>query len=220
MKRLVHALKTFAVILLGAVAFSGAASAADLAEPMILVASATLDGSPFERTVVLVTPLADGGHIGFIINKPTGVKLEALFPDDTAAHAVKDAAYLGGPALVSVMFAVTRNAPERPDAAIPLMPGLFAVLEKDAIDHIIRTTPNEARYFLGAMVWKPGDLADQVSDSVWEVRPANADMVLRAKSPGLWDSLRGTWTNLESQSAAGTARGSRMTGWRGARFYD
>ena len=89
------------------------------------------------------------------------------------------------------------------------MPGLFAVLEKDAIDHIIRTTPNEARYFLGAMVWKPGDLADQVSDSAWEVRPANADIVLRAKSPGLWDSLRGTWANLElnqlrlPQAAAG-----------------
>ena len=197
MKRLVPALKTFAAALLGAVACSGAAGAADLLQPMILVASSTLDGSPYERTVVMATPLGDGGHIGFIINKPIGVKLETLFPDDTAAHAVKDSAYVGGPALASVMFAVTRNTPERPDAAIPLMPGLFAVVEKDAIDHIIRTTPNEARYFMGVMVWKPGDLANQVSGNVWEVRPANADMVLRAKSPGLWDSLRGSWANLE-----------------------
>ena len=197
MKRLVPALKTFAAALLGAVACSGAAGAADLLQPMILVASSNLDGSPYERTVVMATPLGDGGHIGFIINMPIGVKLETLVPDDTAAHAVKDSAYVGGPALASVMFAVTRNTPERPDAAIPLMPGLFAVVEKDAIDHIIRTTPNEARYFLGVMVWKPGDLANQVSAKVWAVRPANADMVLRAKSPGLWDSLRGSWANLE-----------------------
>ena len=89
------------------------------------------------------------------------------------------------------------------------MPGLFAVVEKDVIDRIIRTTPNEARYFMGVMVWKPGDLASQVSGKVWEVRPANADMVLRAKSPGLWDSLRGSWAKLElnqlplPQAAAG-----------------
>ena len=127
------------------------------------MASPALDGSPFEQTVLLATPLDNGGHIGFILNKPTGVKLDALFPDDTAAHDVEDGAYLGGPAMLSVMFALTRNAPERPDAAIPLMPGLFAVVDKDAIDHIIRTTPNDARYFLGAMVWKPGQLANQVS---------------------------------------------------------
>ena len=188
---------------------------------MILVASSTLDGSPFERTVLLATPLAGGGHIGFIINKPTGVKLEALFPDDTATHAVEDSAYLGGPALASVMFAVTSNAPERPDAAIPLMPGLFAVVEKDAIDHIIRNTPNEARYFLGVMVWKPGDLADQVGGNVWEVRPANADMVLRAKSPGLWDSLRGTWANLELDRlpVSGMAGASRPGHYRSGAVF-
>ena len=145
----------------------------------------------------MATPFPDGGHIGFIINKPSGVNLPALFPDDTAAREVKDSVHLGGPALLSVIFAVTRNAPETPGAAIPLMPGLFAVVDKDAIDRIIQTTPNEARYFLGMMMWKPGDLEDQVSDSVWEVRPANADMVLRAKSPGLWNSLRGTSANLE-----------------------
>ena len=197
MKRFIPTLKTFAALLLAAVVLNGAARAADLSEPMILVASSTLDGSPFEQAVVIATPLPDGGHIGFIINKPAGVKLQALFPDDTAAHEVKDAVHLGGPALLSVIFAVTHNAPESPGAAIPLMPGLFAVVDKDAIDRIIQTTPNEARYFLGMMMWKPGDLEGEVSDSVWEVRPANADMVLRAKSPGLWNSLRGTWANLE-----------------------
>ena len=197
MKSLVPAVAKFAAISVVAVALSTAARSADLSEPMILVASTTLDGSPFERTVVLATPLRDGVHIGFIVNKPTGVKLAALFPEDAAVRGVEDSAYLGGPALVSVMFAVTRNAPESRDAAIPLMPGLFAVVEKDAIDRIIRDTPNEARYFLGMMVWKPGALEEQVGANVWEVRPANADMVLRAKSPGLWHSLHGPWANLE-----------------------
>ena len=196
MKRLASTLGTFAAILLAAAALGGTARA-DLSEPVILVASPSLDGSPFEQTVLLATPLANGGHIGFILNKPTGVKLDALFPDDTAAHDVEDGAYLGGPVMLSVMFALTRNAPERPDAAIPLMPGLFAVVDKDAVDHIIRTTPNDARYFLGVMVWRPGQLANQVDGELWDVRPANADIVLRARSSGLWNSLRGPWVNLD-----------------------
>ena len=202
MKRLVPTLGTFAAILLTAVTLSGTARA-DLSEPVILVASPTLDGSPFEQTVILATPLGNGAHIGFILNKPTGVKLDALFPDDTAAHDVEDGAYLGGPAMLSVMFALTQSAPEKPDAAIPLMPGLYAVVDKDAVDHIIRTTPNDARYFLGVMVWKPGQLANQVDGGLWDVRPANADIALRARSSGLWNSLRGPWVNLELDQLPG-----------------
>ena len=200
MPRLAPTLKALAATLLGAVAFSGTATAADdLLQPTILVASSALDGSPFERTVVLATPLGERGHIGFIINKPIGVTLGTLFPDDTATQAVTESAYLGGPALSTVMFAVTRDPPPRPNAAIPLMPGLFAVADKDAIDHVIRTTPNEARYFLGLVVWVPGELESEVSRGLWDVRPANADTVLRAKSRGLWDSLRGVWANGESR---------------------
>ena len=70
----------FSVVLLAAVPLSGTARA-DLSEPVIVGVSSTLDGSPFEQTVLLATPLGDGGHMGFILNKPTGVKLDALFPD-------------------------------------------------------------------------------------------------------------------------------------------
>ena len=50
MKSLVPAVAKFAAISVVAVALSTAARSADLSEPMILVASTSLDGSPFERT--------------------------------------------------------------------------------------------------------------------------------------------------------------------------
>ena len=194
MKSLLPKLKSFAALLLSASALSGAAAAAaaDLSEPIMLVASSGLDGSLLQQAVVLVTPLPDGGHIGFIINRPTDVKLQALFPDDAAASKVKESVYLGGPALLPAVFAVTSTPPENPGTAVPLMPGLFAVMDSDAIDRIIEKAPNDARYFLGMMVWKPDELGEEVRQNVWELRPADADLVLRAKSPGLWRSLRGT----------------------------
>jgi putative transcriptional regulator len=190
MNRLLPNLKSFAALLAIASVVSGAARAADLFEPVILVASSLLDHTPFQQAVVLVTPLDDGGHIGFIINKPTGVKLQELFPDDQAAGKVKESVYLGGPAFLSSVFAVTLRPPENAGAAVRLMPGLFAVMDSDAIDRIIATTPNDARFFLGMMVWTPGALEQEVRQSVWELRPADAEVVFHAKSPGLWKSLR------------------------------
>src|SRR5207302_11189202 len=115
-----------------------------------------------QQAVVLATPQPDGGHIGFIINRPTGVKLQALFPDDAAASKVKESVYLGGPALLPAVFAVTRIPPEDPGTALPIMPGLFVVMDSDAIDRIIQKAPNDARYFLGMMAWKPGALEEEV----------------------------------------------------------
>jgi putative transcriptional regulator len=191
MTRLPRNLKTFAALLAIAAVVSGAACAADLSEPVILVASSVLDDTPFQQDVVLVTPLDQGGHIGFIINKPTGVKLQELFPDDQAAGKVKESVYLGGPEFLQTVFAVTRKPPPSAGATVQLMPGLFAVMDSDAIDRIIATTPKEARFFLGMMVWKPGALEEEVRQSAWELRPADVEVVLDAKSSGLWKSLRG-----------------------------
>jgi putative transcriptional regulator len=191
MNRLLPNLKSFGVVLAIAAVVSGAARAADLSEPVILVASSILEHTPFQQVVVLATPLDDGSHIGFVINKPTGVKLQELFPDDGAAGKVKESTYLGGPAFLPSVFALTRNPPESARAAVLLMPGLFAVMDRDAVDRIIATTPNDARYYLGMMVWKPGALEEEVRQSVWALHPADAEVVLHARSPGLWKSLRG-----------------------------
>jgi putative transcriptional regulator len=196
MNRLLPSVKSFAALLAIAAVVSGAARAADLSEPVILVALSQLDDTLLQQAVVFATPLDDGSHIGFIVNKPTGVKLQELFPDDKAAGKVKESVYLGGPAFLPAVFALTRKPPEIEGAAVPLMPGLFAVMDSDAIDRIIATTPHEARFYLGMMAWKPGALEEEVRQSVWALRPADAEVVLHAKSPGLWKSLRGSGSYL------------------------
>jgi putative AlgH/UPF0301 family transcriptional regulator len=74
MKPLVRYLQSLATLLVLFVALTGAARAADLSQAVILVASERLAGSPFEQTVILAAPLPQGGHVGFVVNRPTGVK--------------------------------------------------------------------------------------------------------------------------------------------------
>jgi putative AlgH/UPF0301 family transcriptional regulator len=133
-----------------------------------------------------------------VINGPMYKKLDSLLPDDAAARKVTDTVYLGGPVLLPGLFAVTRKAPDDADTVVSLMPGLFAVLDAPTIDRIIETTPNDARYFVGLMLWNEDEVQDQVRSNAWEVRAADVDTVLRAKAPGLWNSLRGRMAGLKS----------------------
>ncbi len=162
----------------------------DLSQPVMLVATSRLAGSVYEETVVVTAPLPQGGHIGFIINRPTNVKLETLFPDQAACHQVVDPVYLGGPILSNSVFALTRKAPEEGGSAIPFTPGLFAVVEAATLDRVIETTPTGARFFVGAIVWTPSELEEEIRDGKWTVRATNVEAVFGANSADLWDKLR------------------------------
>jgi len=130
--------------------------------------------------------------LGFVVNRPTSVKLESLFPEQVSARNVVDPVYAGGPMLSGAVFAVTRKAPDNNGNFFSLMPGLGVVIDDATVDRIIETTPNDARYFVGLMFWAPDDLEDEIRDGAWEVRPADVDTVLRSNSTGLWKSLSGT----------------------------
>jgi putative transcriptional regulator len=192
MNPLARVLKSFAGLVVLFAGMTGAARAVDLSQAVILVASERLAGSIFEQTVILAAPLPQGGHLGFVVNRPTSVKLETLFPEQASTRNVVDPVYAGGPLMSGAVFAVTRKAPDSNGAFVSLMPGLVVVIDGATVDRIIETTPNDARYFVGLMIWAPDDLEDEIRDGAWEVRPADVDSVLPVKSPGLWKSLSGT----------------------------
>jgi len=175
--------------LLVLIACTGAARAADLSHAVMLVATQMLAGSSYEETVVLAAPLPLGGHMGFIVNRPTNVKLETLFPEHTPSRKVAEPVYLGGPFLSDGLFAVARSKPEGDGEALEIMPGVFAVFDGTSIDRLIESTPNATRYFAGLMAWAPGELDEEIHAGAWDVRPARADFVLGGNTATLWKAL-------------------------------
>jgi putative AlgH/UPF0301 family transcriptional regulator len=172
---------------------AGLTNAEDLSQPATLIATEDLDGTPFAQTVVVAAPLPGGGHLGFIINRPTALKLDKLFPDSASAHAVVDPVYLGGPRNIDTLFAVVREAPDGADGAISLSPDLFVVLDAESIDRILDQNPNEARYFVGVFAWPPGKLDEEVQAGIWAVKPLDDTSAVFRKQPNhLWSELRAT----------------------------
>ena len=187
-------------------AASYTASATDLSHPITLVATPRLAGSAFRETVLFAAPLPDGTHIGFIVNRPSDVALATAFPEHLPARKVVDPVYVGGPVMPGRLFAVVRTPPKDAGNLLQLMPGLVLAMDGDAIDRIIETTPNDARYFVGLIVWQPGELDEEVRAGAWEVSPADASAVFSEQPEMLWKNLLHGGVRLEARTHAGRPR--------------
>ncbi len=178
------------------------AAAADLSQPVTLVATPSLASSGFRETVLFAAPMPNGMHIGFVVNRPTDVTLATAFPEHIPSRKVADPLYVGGPVLPQQLFAVARTPPKDAGELLQLMPGLVLVMDGDAIDRIIEATPNDARYFLGLIVWQPGELDEEVGAGAWEVSPADASAVFAAHPEMLWKTLSHGGVGQEALSHA------------------
>jgi putative transcriptional regulator len=191
MTRAFRTIQVFGTFLLLIACAQWLAHAADLSRPVILAATDRLESSGYQETVLVAAPLPQGGHIGFIINRPTNVKMETAFPGHAPARHVTAPIYFGGPVLSNAVFAVTRIAPEGDESVLSLMPGLVAVFDAAGVDRIIETNPNDARYFAGLVVWAPDQLDAEIDAGAWDVLPADVNVVFRANATGLWKELTG-----------------------------
>src|SRR5258705_7991971 len=108
MKRLAHLL-LFSVLTLASVA--RVALADEASQAVTLVATDVLEGTSFEQTVIVATRLPNGGHLGFIINRPTDVKLATLFPEDASSRRVHAPVSYVVPILSRPAVAVALQAP-------------------------------------------------------------------------------------------------------------
>src|SRR6266700_3091411 len=128
-------------------------------------------------------------HVGVIINRPTGRSLASLFPEHVPSKLVHDPVYFGGPMLRQAIFAVVHIDHTPGPGSIQMMKELFLATQGAVVDHIIEQTPNEARYYVGYVAWRPGELSQEVDRGLWYVLDADPELVFR-KDPGrLWEEL-------------------------------
>jgi putative transcriptional regulator len=177
-----------ALFLVAMLAGSAVSNAADLSEPLILVAKPELRDKGYAETILVVRPLGGDAHVGFIVNRPTEVSLGELFPRHDHSQKVVDPVYSGGPFAEEAIFALV----QRPDApggkSVQILPGLFVVVDEATVDRIIQTEADRARYITGLVAWKPGELASEIERGAWYVLEADAALAMR-KPEGLWEEL-------------------------------
>ena len=178
-----------AILLALAAPLAGAADFND--ETAILVAKREMHDRVYGSSVIVVRPLGQERHIGFIVNKPTTMTLGKLFPKHPPSQKVVDPVYLGGPMGPEVIFAMVKGASPG-GRSLQLTPGLYVAFDSAVVDRIIESQPQEARFLAGMVLWQPHELAEEVKRGLWYVLDSKPDVLLQRKTTdGLWEDLVG-----------------------------
>src|SRR5262245_49558249 len=164
------------------------AAAADLAKPVILVAKPELRDQFYRASVLVVAPLGGDQHVGFIVNRPTELRLETVFPEHAPSQKVVDPVFLRGPLQSQQIFALGQRRSSQGGNAFQLMPGLYAAFEGPVVDRIIESDPARARFIAGLVAWQSGELRAEIDLGAWEVLEPDAALIM-GNPEGLWEGL-------------------------------
>lgn len=158
-------------------------------DTVLLVAKRALHDRLYASTVLLTKPIGGDRHVGFIVNKPTTLTLGKLFPTDGPSQKIVDPVYLGGPSSSSVIFALVESKQAPQGRLLRLGPDLYLAYDSKEVDKIIAAQPPHARFFAGMVIWRPGELADEIRRGLWYVLDAKPDLVLPKSTDNLWEDL-------------------------------
>src|SRR5262245_25178274 len=170
-------------------------------DAMLLVAYPAFRDIEYRQTVLLAAPAPNGGHVGVILNRPTKRSLGSLFPEHEPSKKVVEPVFYGGPFSRGALVALVRADHTPGGGSVPLMQNLYLAFRANTIDHVIETTPNEARYFVGYVGWRPGELKSEIDRGLWSVMNAEVDTVFRKDTDGLWEELLQSSRRIRAEAA-------------------
>jgi len=176
--------------LLGLLVTCASAIAQGQDEAVILVAHPAFRDADYRQTVLIAAPVPSGGHVGVILNRPTRRSLGSLFPEHEPSKKVADPVYYGGPFSRGALVALVRSDSAPGAGAVLLMKNLYLAFRANTIDHVIERAPNDARYYVGYVGWRPGELKAEIDRGLWTVTGAEIDTIFRKDTDGLWEELQ------------------------------
>jgi putative transcriptional regulator len=156
----------------------------DSLEGKFLVASPHMDDPNFRRTVVFIMKHDRDEAFGFIINRPTKLKLSELLGGEENIPEDRDQViYHGGPVTGPLM--ALHDALELSE---DLRSGLAVSIQKDTIVELLNRNDNHVRIFYGYAGWGPSQLDQELEFGGWLVVNASTEQIF-SESDSLWESI-------------------------------
>ncbi len=147
----------------------------------------------FHKSVVLLLHHEEEGSFGFIINRPTEIRLGEILQGMEVGWQGGDTAvaHFGGPVrpqLGTVLFAPGEVETE---AASEVVTGLSITQHIGDLARLAETPPEEFRLFLGYAGWGAGQLMEEFLRNDWLTAPVRTDLVFSPDPEHVWsEALR------------------------------
>ena len=171
----------------------------DLVTPVLLMAMPQVLDPFFHRSVVLLLHHEDEGSFGFIVNRPTGIKVsEILKGMDVGWQGQREAvAYFGGPVqpqLGTVLFAPVLTDGDtgfEEDTATEVFPGIALTQHVGDLSRLAEDPPQRFRLLLGYAGWGEGQLMEEILRNDWLTAPVSSDLIFAPDPEQVWaETLR------------------------------
>ena len=158
-------------------------------DAFLLIAQPGLSDADYRQTVLLAAPAPNGGHVGIILNRPTRRSLGSLFPEHEPSKKVAEPVFYGGPFSRGALVALVKAPADPGTGSLQLLKNMYLAFRATVIDQIIESTPNNARYYVGYVGWRAGELKREIDRGLWNVLDADIDTAFRKNTDGLWEEL-------------------------------
>jgi putative transcriptional regulator len=154
----------------------------------LLLDAGNLQGSFFQRTVVLVCEHDAEGAFGLVLNRTVGSRVGDLIEGDLPVRLKELPLFLGGPVQPSAL-SFLHSAPTLLTANV--LPQVQVGHSLDDLVDIAGSFPpsGRLRVFGGYSGWSPGQLDDEMRRDAWMLHPATADLIFQEPPDQLWRQI-------------------------------
>lgn len=165
---------------------SSEAGTAVLETPLLLLAMPQVVDPFFHKSVVLLIHHQEEGSFGFIVNRPTGIKvkevlagLEIVWNGDA-----EQLAYFGGP--VQPQVGTVLFASGDVEGAADVAPGIAMTQHIEELQSLAAEPPSAMRLLLGYAGWGDGQLVREILRNDWVTAPVRAELVFGGDPVTAW----------------------------------
>ena len=154
---------------------------------MLLVATPVLLDPNFAETVVLMLDVDEGGALGVVLNRPTGVPVSDVLDPWAEIVAEPEVLFQGGPVSTEGALGVALLRDER-DSPVGFreIDGRLGVVDLDTPVELVDGSLAGMRIFAGYAGWGSDQLAAEIEEGSWYVVPSEARDAFRLDPSDLW----------------------------------
>lgn len=163
------------------------ADATALETPILLLAMPQVDDVFFRKTVVLlVRHDEDEGSLGFIVNKPTELRVAEILEDNEIPWSSEDVgpfAFFGGPVnpeIGTLLYQAAEDSDEH------LAPGIAASQSLTDLESLAHAPSSDFRLYLGYAGWGTGQLEQEILRNDWLIAPVRPELIFADDTDEVW----------------------------------
>ena len=161
----------------------------DLKTPILLLAMPQVVDPFFHKSVILLLHHQEEGSQGFIVNRPTGVKIGEILEDLEIPWLGDEGslAFFGGPVQPQLGTLLFRDENlESADTRFEVCPGVALTQHVGDLESLAEEPPASFRLLLGYAGWDTGQLVNEILRNDWITAPVRTDLLFSEEPEEVW----------------------------------